>query len=125
MKEDQVHESPDTPQVFREAFRVLKHGGRLAVSDILLTKPLPTEVTDLAASSIACVGGASTEDQYFGHMRAAGFEDLDYTRTPANALLSADLQDPMWQAAIQLVGKERLDAIADTVFSYSITAKKP
>lgn len=120
-----INLSPDKAQVFREAHRVLRPGGRLAVSDILLSEALPAEIAKLAATWIACVGGASTEDEYFGYIRQAGFEHIEHTRKPAGDILTADLQDPMWKAAVALVGQERLDSIIDTVFSYSITATKP
>ncbi|MEM7138857.1 MAG: arsenite methyltransferase [Myxococcota bacterium] len=120
-----INLSPDKPQVFREAYRVLKSGGRLAVSDIVLSEALPSKVAQLASSWIACVGGASTEEAYLEHMRAAGFERIEYTRTPASNLITADLQDPMWQAAVEEIGQDQIDAIADTIFSYSITAIKP
>lgn len=120
-----INLSPDKPRVFREAFRVLKPGGRLAVSDIVLTEPLPEYVAQMAASWIACVGGASTEDEYLGYMREAGFENIEYTRKPAAPLLTPNLQDPMWKAAVEIIGEERIQAIAETVFSYSITATKP
>lgn len=119
-----INLSPDKAQVFREAYRVLKPGGRLAVSDIVLSEPLPSDIADLAASWIACIGGASTEAEYVGHMRAAGFERIDFTRTPARGLITAGLQDPMWKAAVELIGEDKIEAVADTVFSYSITAFK-
>jgi len=119
-----INLSPDKPRVFREAFRVLKRGGRIAVSDIVLTKPLPAEIAKLAASWVACLGGASTETEYLGHMRAAGFENIDHTRKPAGPMLTSSLQDPMWKAAVERFGQDRLDELAGTVFSYSITAEK-
>ncbi len=119
-----INLSPDKAQVFREAYRVLKPGGRLAVSDIVLTQPLPENIAKMAATWISCVGGASTEEEYIGHMRAAGFKNVQYTRTPAGPLLTPSLQDPMWNAAVELIGEERIEELADTVFSYSITAEK-
>lgn len=120
-----INLSPDKPRVFREAFRVLKPGGRLAVSDIVLTKPLPADIANLAESWIACVGGASTEEEYLGYIRAAGFEDVRFTRKPAGPLLTPSLQDPVWKAAVDLLGEDRLNELSSTVFSYSITARKP
>jgi SAM-dependent methyltransferase len=119
-----INLSPDKAQVFREAYRVLKPGGRLAVSDIVLSQPLPENIAQMAATWIACVGGASTEEEYLGYIRAAGFDEIQYTRTPAAPLLTPSLQDPMWRAAVELIGEERINELADTVFSYSITAEK-
>jgi len=119
-----INLSPDKAQVFREAHRVLKPGGRVAVSDIVLSEPLPTEIAKLAASWIACVGGASTEEEYLGYMRDAGFENIEYTRKPAGPLLTPSLQDPMWKAAVDLIGLDRINDLSNTVFSYSITAER-
>jgi ubiquinone/menaquinone biosynthesis C-methylase UbiE len=119
-----INLSPDKAQVFREAYRVLKPGGRLAVSDIVLSEQLPNDVAKLASSWIACVGGALTEDEYLGHLRAAGFENIEYTRESAGPILAPGLQDPMWKAVVDLLGEERIKDLTGTVFSYSITAEK-
>ncbi len=55
---------------------------------------------------------------------AAGFQNIQYTRKPAAPLLTPNLQDPMWKAAVELIGEKRINELADTVFSYSITAEK-
>ena len=72
-----INLSPDKPAVFREAFRVLKPGGRVAVSDIVLTEPLPAMVAESMAAYVGCVAGASLLEDYLGFMRDAGFEDID------------------------------------------------
>lgn len=91
----------------------------------MLSEPLPAEVSELAESWIACVGGASTEAEYLGYIRAAGFEDVRFTRKPAAPLLTPSLQDPMWKAAVDTIGLEKINELSETIFSYSITARKP
>ncbi len=70
-----VNLSPDKAQVFREAFRVLKPGGRLFVSDIVLLRPLPGWVRGLAARYADCVANAALRDDYLAAICAAGFEE--------------------------------------------------
>jgi arsenite methyltransferase len=68
-----VNLSPDKPQVFREAYRVLRSGGRLAISDVVASAPIPEDVaTDLAAYS-ACVAGALSVDEITRMLSEAGF----------------------------------------------------
>ncbi len=70
-----INLSTDKPHVFREAFRVLKPGGRLRVSDMVLTADLPAaERADLEAWA-GCVAGALPVAEYLGHIEAAGFAD--------------------------------------------------
>jgi SAM-dependent methyltransferase len=119
-----INLSPDKPQAFREAFRVLRSGGRLAVSDIILSQPLPPGLGELAAAYVACLAGAATEQVYLGAIRDAGFASVKITqRVPAAGLL--DPSDPLIKAAIEAVGEGQVKAIADTVFSYAIEARKP
>jgi len=72
-----VNLSPDKPQVFREALRVLKSGGRLMVSDLVLTRPLTPELRENVVLYVGCVAGAAMKDDYLAMMRAAGFADVE------------------------------------------------
>ena len=70
-----INLSPDKPRVFAEALRVLKPGGRIVVSDLMLTRPLPDEVRHSIAAYVGCVAGAPLRDEYLALMRDAGFTD--------------------------------------------------
>ncbi|KAJ4253871.1 hypothetical protein NW762_010268 [Fusarium torreyae] len=63
-------------QVFNEMFRLLKHGGRVAISDILAKKPLPDEIRHNMDLYIGCVAGASQVVEYEQYLRIAGFKDI-------------------------------------------------
>ena len=67
-----INLSPDKPEVFREITRVLKPGGRAAVSDIVLLQPLPDSIRSNVEAYIACIGGAVSIDTYLADVRAAG-----------------------------------------------------
>jgi len=74
-----VNLSPDKPQVFREAFRVLKSGGKLALSDIVTDGPLPKEIKDSLTAWAGCVAGALDVHEYIADLKAAGFSKIDIT----------------------------------------------
>ena len=74
-----VNLSPDKPQVFREAYRVLKPGGRLALSDIVTDGPLPQEIKDSLSAWAGCVAGALDVKEYIADLQAAGFSKVDVT----------------------------------------------
>lgn len=71
--------SPDKLRVYRDAFRVLKPGGRLAISDIVATAPVPEEVRKNLALLTACIGGAATIEETEQMLREAGFQDIRIT----------------------------------------------
>jgi len=76
-----INLSPDKDQVFREAYRVLKVGGKLAVSDIVTDGPLPEEIKSNLSAWAGCVAGALDVQDYIEAIEAAGFGDITVART--------------------------------------------
>ena len=74
-----INLSPDKPAVYAEAFRVLKPGGRLAISDIVVTAPLPEDIRNDMALYTGCVAGASTLEEVEALLEDAGFEQRSLT----------------------------------------------
>jgi SAM-dependent methyltransferase len=71
-----INLSPDKPQVFREAFRVLKPGGRISVSDTVAAGPIPETLRKDMQAWGGCVAGALSADEYRSGLRSAGFVDV-------------------------------------------------
>ena len=74
-----INLSPDKPQVFREAFRSLRPGGRIAVSDIVTDGPLPDIIKNSLSAWAGCIAGALDVKDYIAAIQDAGFEDVDVT----------------------------------------------
>jgi len=72
-----INLSPDKQRVFEETFRVLKPGGRIMVSDVVLAKPLPENIMESVDAYIGCISGAITKEKYLDMIKAAGFKDVD------------------------------------------------
>ena len=79
-----INLAPDKPAVFREIARVLKPGGRLAVSDLVLKKPLPPEIAEDVAAYVGCIAGAISVDDYRRGLLEAGFAEVDVVDTGAD-----------------------------------------
>lgn len=80
-----INLSPDKPAVFAEAFRVLKPGGHLAVSDVVAIGPIPVELRDQAAALAGCVAGAAPIDDVRAMLERAGFADIEIALSPRTA----------------------------------------
>src|SRR5881227_3913572 len=72
-----INLAPDKPAVFREIARVLKPGGRLAVSDIALKRPLPAEIGQDLMAYVGCIAGAIPIEKYRGQLHEAGFAHVE------------------------------------------------
>jgi SAM-dependent methyltransferase len=89
-----INLAPDKSAVFREMFRVLKPGGRVAVSDIALKRALPEEIGRSILAYVGCIAGAILIDDYVGGLKAAGFEAVQVidTRKDLNAYAKVEKQ---------------------------------
>ncbi len=118
-----INLSPDKPQVFREAFRVLKPGGKLAVSDIVTDGPLPEAIKKSLSSWAGCVAGALDVKDYLAAMREAGFVDTEVTPV---YLPKEAVDDAARQLGEDIdLGQISGDALYKAVFSAKIKARKP
>ncbi len=118
-----INLSPDKSKVFAEAFRVLKPGGKLAVSDIVTDGPLPEAIKQSLSAWAGCVAGAVEAKDYVGMMKAVGFTDVSvnpvfFDKETVDSALD-DMKD-----AIELKTIARED-VYKAVFSAKITAYKP
>lgn len=117
-----INLSSDKPKVFREVYRVLKPGGRIAISDIALKKELPRKVRESVEAYVGCVAGAMLIDNYKKIVKAAGFKDVKITIKGSSACIDADTKDPMGRAIFNSLGKGM--SLEDIVVSAYIEGEK-
>jgi arsenite methyltransferase len=134
-----INLSPDKPQVFREAFRVLRSGGKFAVSDIVADGPLPEQLEGDVASWASCIAGAIDQHVFIKALEGVGFVDVNLTPQQLDENLLADLMAGEGQLAsndeiegerepkFNINGEWVTLALGDRKlpFSARITARKP
>jgi SAM-dependent methyltransferase len=121
-----INLSPNKKRVFEEAFRTLKPGGRLMVSDIVLLKELPEEIRNSVEAYVGCLSGAIRKDIYIETIRQAGFKEvkiIEETRFPIKYMSN----DPTAKAVIRNsnISFNDVKEIADAVSSVKVFGIKP
>ena len=120
-----INLAPDKPAVFREIVRVLKPGGRLAVSDIALKSELPPEVANSVAAYVGCIAGAILIDDYREGLLAAGFEHVEIidSGTDLNAYAKVENQSGCCSPAMETTSS--LTVFSEPCCSPSESTNKP
>jgi len=121
-----INLSPNKPRVFHEAFRVLKPGGRLMISDLVLLKPLPEAVRESVQAYIGCVAGAELKTKYLQMITDAGFQQVKVLEEDHFGAGNLD-NDPTAQAIAKTsaVSTGELAKMTSAVVSVKVSALKP
>jgi len=120
-----INLSPEKKQVFNEVYRVLKLGGRLVVSDIVLLKELPYYIKNSVEAYVGCISGALMKDRYLELIKKAGFQDVnitDETSFPIELMVN----DSTAQAIIKKanITAEEFKKVGSFVVSIKVICKK-
>ena len=121
-----INLSVNKKRVFQEAFRVLKPGGRLMVSDLVLLKELPDFIMESVEAYIGCVAGAMKKDEYLGAISAAGFSEVkvvDETTYPLDLFLEDETAKDI-MADLKLTPEQAKD-ISASIASVKVQGLKP
>jgi SAM-dependent methyltransferase len=115
---------PDKAAVYREVARVLRPGGRLVVSDVVLDSPLPPAVAGSAAALTGCVAGAALRADYLRTVANAGLVEVEVLGDRGFGAIVLDVVPPALRAQAEAAGVD-LRAVAETVRSLTIRARRP
>lgn len=120
-----INLSPDKKAVFKDAYRVLKPGGRLMISDIVLLKELPEAVLQSVEAYVGCVSGAMLKDEYLNIVEEVGFEKIEVV----NESSAGDIwvNDPLAISIIEKLGitMEEAKETGRSIVSIKFSALKP
>ncbi len=115
---------PDKAAVYREVARVLRPGGRMVISDVVLNEPLPEAIAADVAAFTGCVAGAALRDQYLATVAAAGLTAIEVLSDKGFGTMALTMvPEPMLRQA-QAAGID-VERVANTVRSLTIRARKP
>lgn len=117
-----INLSPDKPGVFQEAYRVLRPGGRLAVSDIVTDGPLPNNVKNSLSAWAGCIAGALDVKDYIAAIEAAGFVDVELSPIYMD---KSTIDDAVEQLDLGDFVENGRDSLYKSVFSAKVMAYKP
>ncbi len=119
-----INLSTEKPRVFREASRVLKPGGRLMISDIMLRENLPERLRSNAALFAGCVAGAILERDYLAMMRDAGLREVAVLREQETAEMFGPEEEASLRSQAPDLTAEELAQIGKAIVSVQVTARK-
>jgi ubiquinone/menaquinone biosynthesis C-methylase UbiE len=121
-----INLSTNKRRVFEEAFRALKPGGRLMISDLVLSRPLPDRLRDSVSAYVGCIAGAVPKEEYLEALKAAGFQDVGIAEE-SSFPVACFSTDPLPKAMVEnlSVPPGAVEELEGTIASIQVRGRKP